>query len=773
MEEIIKVNSVGLIYKSAESLSIKKALKMLLNKNYKASFLLEYKALEDISFSVKKGSVYGIVGNNGAGKSTLLRILSGAMSPTEGNIERRYKTINLLALGVGFTRDMTGYENIYLNGMLLGFSKKKIDEKLKDIIEYSELGDFVYKPMKTYSSGMVSRLGFSIAINLKPEVLLVDEILSVGDVKFREKSFKSIKKYIEDENTTVVIVSHSMQQIKDLCNYVVWIEKGHLIAKGDTHNILDAYSKVNNELISLEKAKDETKEKITIEGNRVCLDISTYKLCMEKVNEKRLFGRIYDSRKEIQLNDSKIEITVRRLLNDDLFIFFTTSGNDEIKIRMKIDEVRDRLTFDKYYEKPAYNKVLGEVKATGPNSFFDLKSGAMMVSKTTHFNELECKYEAGANSKLKEVVMETNHVKLLDSTTLEITIPHMSEKASSFIILSKTKLFRSFANMKTYMDYYFSSIKNNININPFFQLPEGIFTKVPYSIEPFSPNAYGYNLVNIFNTDLIKMFLAMNERFLNDLMLNSVLQLYMYGENSEGLFATDYTSTWMKKESGITAPYYDINLNCKVVQFLQEFAPYNPLADRIQPVKTLCEAICNYYTKGMPVYKLEEGILIPSYFDKRGTELSNTTLVHQLLIARMLLEGYLKYHKDNYFNIAEKIILFLANSKEKWINTENGDLFQCIAYEQHTRTLTFYGDDYIYTTLCELLKFQKIHYQIKQEYNATIKYFIDAKIKYLSGTRYDIFDEELSVATGESIEMKLEVLKLYNSLYIDKVNNAE
>lgn len=256
MEEMIILKDVDLIYRSAESLSVKKIVKMFMSGKHKRGLRSEYRALHGISFTIERGSVYGIIGNNGAGKSTLLRILSGAMSPTSGTVERHYRTINLLALGVGFTKELTGYENIFLNGMILGFSRKEIQEKLQEIIDYSELGEFVYKPMKTYSNGMISRLGFSIAIHLKPDVLLVDEILSVGDTRFREKSFRSIRQYIEDENTTAVLVSHSMQQIRELCRYCIWIEKGELIANGDTRTVTDAYEQVNKGQMTLAQAKE-------------------------------------------------------------------------------------------------------------------------------------------------------------------------------------------------------------------------------------------------------------------------------------------------------------------------------------------------------------------------------------------------------------------------------------------------------------------------------------------------------------------------------------
>ena len=239
---VVEVKHIDLLYKTHESISFKSIVNLFRGK--KVSTLIKaFKALSNVSFSLEKGKVYGIIGNNGAGKSTLLRVISGVLSPNSGSVVRNCESINLLALGIGFSRDLTGRENIYLNAMLLGFSRKEIDEKVKQILDFSELGDFIDMPMKSYSSGMVSRLGFSVAINMKPDVLLIDEVLSVGDNNFKEKSFNAIKEIITDKNITVVIVSHSYQHLKDLCEEVIWLEKGQVVKVGPAEELLDNYIK--------------------------------------------------------------------------------------------------------------------------------------------------------------------------------------------------------------------------------------------------------------------------------------------------------------------------------------------------------------------------------------------------------------------------------------------------------------------------------------------------------------------------------------------------
>ena len=198
--------------------------------------------LDDISFKIYKGERLGVLGFNGAGKSTLLKIISGIYEPTEGKIEINGKIAPLLALSAGFDSNYTGRNNIYLNGAFLSMTEDFIDEHLDEIIEFSELGEFVDYPIKNYSSGMKSKLGFSIATLIKPDILIIDEILAVGDIKFRKKSGEKIKSMME-EGVTVLLVSHSIGQIQDICDRCIWIENGKLIMEGETEDVCAAYIK--------------------------------------------------------------------------------------------------------------------------------------------------------------------------------------------------------------------------------------------------------------------------------------------------------------------------------------------------------------------------------------------------------------------------------------------------------------------------------------------------------------------------------------------------
>ena len=200
----------------------------------------EFWALSDINFSVKKGEVVGFIGSNGAGKSTLLKIIAGVMKPTKGSVEIYGNICPMIELGAGFDMDLTARENIFLNGAVLGYSKEFLESKFDEIVEFSELKDFLDVPVRNFSSGMVARLAFSIATIVDPEILIVDEILSVGDIAFQQKSENKMRSMIGG-GTTVLFVSHSIDQIKNLCDKVIWLDHGKIKQVGPAKEICDNY----------------------------------------------------------------------------------------------------------------------------------------------------------------------------------------------------------------------------------------------------------------------------------------------------------------------------------------------------------------------------------------------------------------------------------------------------------------------------------------------------------------------------------------------------
>ena len=202
----------------------------------------EFWALKDVSFELKKGDALGLIGLNGSGKSTMLKTIAGVLKPTKGNVKVNGSIAPLIELGAGFVMDLTAQENVYLNGALLGYSRKQMSEYYNDIVEFSELKDFMNVPVKNFSSGMVSRLAFAIATIGTPDILIVDEVLSVGDFRFQEKCERRIQKMM-DSDTTILFVSHNINQVEKLCNKIVWLEKGVVKAFGDAGIIAEEYRK--------------------------------------------------------------------------------------------------------------------------------------------------------------------------------------------------------------------------------------------------------------------------------------------------------------------------------------------------------------------------------------------------------------------------------------------------------------------------------------------------------------------------------------------------
>ena len=231
----ITVDNLHITYRGLKKTSIRASWKNFGNK------IELFKALKGVSFEVEKGKILGIIGKNGSGKSTMLRAIAGIFSPDKGNIDLHGNTISLLSIGVGFNKKLTGRENIFLSGMLLGFSEEEIKAKEKEIIKFADIGEFIEKPVKTYSSGMYSKLAFAITAILETDIILIDEVLSVGDAKFKEKSYNKMKELISAEDRTVVIVSHSLDTITELCDEVLWLHEGKIKKIGEPKKIVEEY----------------------------------------------------------------------------------------------------------------------------------------------------------------------------------------------------------------------------------------------------------------------------------------------------------------------------------------------------------------------------------------------------------------------------------------------------------------------------------------------------------------------------------------------------
>lgn len=263
----ISVNNVSKLYKLYDKPSdrFKEALGFSKVKRYK-----EHYALHNLDFQVKKGECVGIIGTNGAGKSTILKIITGVLNPSEGEVNIEGRISALLELGAGFNMEYTGIENVYLNGTMIGFSREEIDAKLEDILSFADIGDFVNQPVKTYSSGMFVRLAFAVAINIDPEILIVDEALSVGDVFFQAKCFKKFEEF-KSLGKTILFVSHDLGSISKYCDKAILLNKGRKLAEGTPKEIIDIYKKVlvgqldENNKEAIQNTEDMKKEE-SVEG---------------------------------------------------------------------------------------------------------------------------------------------------------------------------------------------------------------------------------------------------------------------------------------------------------------------------------------------------------------------------------------------------------------------------------------------------------------------------------------------------------------------------
>lgn len=306
-----------------------------------------FKAVNNLSLEVKKGEILGILGRNGAGKSTLLKMVTGVVTPTSGDIQVKGKISSLLELGAAFNGELTGYENIYQHGQVMGMTNEEIKEKEKDIIEFADIGEHLYQPVKTYSSGMFARLAFACAINVEPEVLIVDEVLSVGDMAFQEKSITRMKE-IRNKGTTILFVSHSLHAVRNFCSRAIWMRDGQIVLDGETSFVTEEYQKymIDNprekeiqekiQVIEEQKKKKKEQENKTVRIEKVETDKEEYK-AFEDIN----ITVTLDNLKGIDnygagliITDTKGEmITVINSIRIEEYI-----GKNDKKVTFKIDK---------------------------------------------------------------------------------------------------------------------------------------------------------------------------------------------------------------------------------------------------------------------------------------------------------------------------------------------------------------------------------------------------------------------------------------------------
>ena len=348
----ISVQGVSKIYKLYDKpIDRLKEAVSLTHKSYHRDFF----ALSDISFEVKKGETVGIIGTNGSGKSTILKIITGVLSPTTGTAEVSGNISALLELGAGFNSEYTGLENIYMNGTMMGFSRQEMERRMDDILRFADIGDFVNQPVKTYSSGMFVRLAFALAINVDPEILIVDEALSVGDVFFQAKCYRRMEEMMKN-GTTIRMVSHDMGSIIKYCDKVVLLNRGHFVAQGEAGKMVDLYKKI------LANQTDELAEAL-IEQKKEALGLPVE----AAVSDKRMKDRM-------NLNPEVQEYGDGRASFEDFGTLDARGNVTNLLLKGEMFTIRERVRFHAPIENPIFTYTLRDKKGTditGTNTLFE------------------------------------------------------------------------------------------------------------------------------------------------------------------------------------------------------------------------------------------------------------------------------------------------------------------------------------------------------------------------------------------------------------------
>lgn len=348
----ISVQGVSKIYKLYDKpIDRLKEAVSLTHKSYHRDFF----ALSDISFDVKKGETVGIIGTNGSGKSTILKIITGVLSPTTGTAEVSGNISALLELGAGFNSEYTGLENIYMNGTMMGFSREEMQRRMDDILRFADIGDFVNQPVKTYSSGMFVRLAFALAINVDPEILIVDEALSVGDVFFQAKCYRRMEEMMKN-GTTILMVSHDMGSIIKYCDKVVLLNRGHFVAQGEAGKMVDLYKKI------LANQTDELAEAL-IEQKKEALGLPVGEVHTDKSMKERM-----------NLNPEVQEYGDGRASFEDFGTLDARGNVTNLLLKGEMFTIRERIRFHAPIEMPIFTYTLRDKKGTditGTNTMFE------------------------------------------------------------------------------------------------------------------------------------------------------------------------------------------------------------------------------------------------------------------------------------------------------------------------------------------------------------------------------------------------------------------
>lgn len=352
----IKVDNVSKIYRMYNKQIDR--LKESLNPFSNTKYYKEHYALDNVSFTIEKGEIVGIIGKNGSGKSTLLKIITGVLTPSTGSITVNGKISALLELGAGFNLEYTGLENIYFNGLVMGFKREEMDKKLKSIIDFADIGDFINQPVKTYSSGMFARLAFAVAINVEPEILIIDETLSVGDMYFQAKCMTKMKEMFKG-GCTVIFVTHDTNAVKNLCKRTLYLEKGNLLCIGPSEEVVDYYAKKTRDEMIADNATKSSNEYL---HNKLITTDGFEKSKINFIESSEFSDRVSFYRQ----GTMDVQLTHLQVLNSKNEDLETAQFNEKITIRMHVKFIKETRVSIGYHIRDSKN-----IEILGSNTVFE------------------------------------------------------------------------------------------------------------------------------------------------------------------------------------------------------------------------------------------------------------------------------------------------------------------------------------------------------------------------------------------------------------------
>lgn len=494
------------------------------------------------------------------------------------------------------------------------------------------------------------------------------------------------------------------------------------------------------------------------------VDLSKYEYEGNIDSQKSWNNQIIDKVYVTAEGNTKCKITKRTLENEDQFFYFEVDYPQRMSFDIEFDKIMNEYSFDHLYKKPKFDKRYGENKLSGPYGYFDLEAGSCIISKVYQYNLLTCSYENEEYSQIFEMAEENSYIEKKNENIVGIDIFDTSEKAAFFLLLSKNKLFQDTGNLYSFMEFYFQNVLNNSVWSSFFVLPSGTYTKLPYSIEPFTKHGYGFNLHHSSKKELLPFLRNTGERFFESMMINAALQAHLYQKNEKGIFYTPYTSTWLKNDTGITAPYIDTKLNETFIKTENEALEFINNYPSFHTGESYCDFLCDYYAGNEPGYMQGEGFFFPDYFKQGLRCITHASLNHQVSTANLLREMFRRYNKQSYLNLFKRILTFIEESNKNWINKDTGDLYYGVRYSDGNE-LQFFGNDYRHVTLCDLLMMQYNCVELNLGKYDSLTELIKSKTAFLKQTPYDVFNKACLPAPGEDIGYSETIRNLYYQLY--------